>query len=217
MKTLMFHGPSGSGKDTQVDLLGDYLDMAKIGTGDMYRTMPGEGNEMAIKWAKKVAEEGLWPNAEVTYTLLDEYVKRFDRQKDWVFVSIVRRLDQIAAYDEFIMKQDRELDAFIHFNLEEEVAIKRLSKREFCPDCNMTYHKEHNPSKAEGICDVDGAKLDIRADDHPKQIRERLRQYNESIEPILDHFKDVLIEIDASPSIAEIHREIIEKLNLNKK
>jgi adenylate kinase len=217
MKTFMFHGPSGSGKDTQVDLLADYLDMAKINTGDMYRTMPGEGDEMAIKWAKKVWEEGLFPKAEITYTLLDRYVKRFDPKKDWVFVSIVRTLDQIPAYDEFIEKQGRELDAFVHFKLDEDVAIKRLSQREFCTVCKKTYHKVHNPSKVDGICDIEGAKLETRPDDQPEQIRARLKQYNESIGPILEHFKGVLVEIDASSTIDEIHKEIIEKLNLEKK
>jgi len=217
MKTFMFHGPSGAGKDTQVDLLNLYLDMEKINTGDMYRTMPGEGNELAKYWAEKVWKEGVFPTADVTYTLLDQYVKRYDSNKDWVFVSVVRTEDQIAAFDEFIKKQNRELDAFIHFTLSEQVAIERLSQRSFCPICKATYHDVYNAPRKPGICDNDGTKLETREDDQPKQIKARLRNYNKSIEPILEHFKDILIEIDASPSIEEIHKEVVKQLNLTKR
>ena len=45
----------------------------------------------------------------------------------------------------------------------------------------------------------------------------RLIEYNKTIEPILNHYRNTgnLIEIDASPSIEEIHKEVVEKLELN--
>jgi adenylate kinase len=59
-------------------------------------------------------------------------------------------------------------------------------------------------------------KLVQREDDRPERIKSRLEEYNRTIQPILDEYRNrgILIEIDASPSIEEIHKEIITKLNL---
>jgi len=219
MKTFLFHGPSGAGKDTQVDLLSPYLDMEKINTGDMFRTMPGEGDELAIYWAEKVWKEGIFPSGKVTYELLSRYIKRYDVKKDWVFVSVVRLEEQIAYFEELLKKENRKLDAFIHFKLSDKVAIERLSRRLVCPVCKTAYDNKHKPPKKEGVCDNDSATLETRPDDQPDQIKNRLRQYNKSIFPILNHFdkQGLLIEIDASKSIDLIHKEIIKQLNLTKR
>lgn len=219
MKTYIFHGPSGCGKDTQINLLHDYLDLERISTGDMYRIMPGEGDEEAAYWAEKVWKEGLFPSGEITYGLFEKFVKRFDFDKDWIFVSIVRLEDQIKWYEEFMEKIDRKLDTFVHFKLSEEAAIERMADRLYCEKCFATYHPIHNPEKKKGYCDIDGHALIHRTDDQPAQIKKRMEQYRESIGPIKKYFqeKGVWLEIDAAPSIQEIHKDLVQKLNLKKK
>jgi adenylate kinase len=53
-------------------------------------------------------------------------------------------------------------------------------------------------------------------DDKPEKIKERLREYNRTIDPILEVYKErgILLEIDASPSIEEIHKELVKRLGL---
>lgn len=218
MKTYIFHGPSGCGKDTQINLLYDYLDLEKISTGDMYRIMPGEGDKEAAYWAQKVWKEGLFPSGKVTYGLFEKFVKRFDFNKDWIFVSIVRLEDQIKWYEEFMTKIDRKLDKFVHFKLSEEVAIERMADRLYCEKCFATYHPIYNPEKKKGFCDNDGHVLIHRIDDQPDQIKERMKQYRENLESIKKHFeeKGLWMEIDAAPSIQEIHKDLVAKLNLKK-
>lgn len=207
-KTYLFHGPSGSGKDTQIDLLAPLMGFERIATGDMFRTMPGEGHKLAMKVADEVNNHGVFPNGDVVYALLDDWVKRYDRDKNWVLVSLVRLENQIEYFEEFLKKQDRELDLFIHFNLSDEVAIERLSKRWYCPVNGKTYHEIYNPEKKAGFCDEDGSPLERRKDDNPEAIKLRLKQYRDNISPILEHFKQQgkLVEVDASPSIEGIHK-----------
>jgi adenylate kinase family enzyme len=61
-------------------------------------------------------------------------------------------------------------------------------------------------------------KLEQREDDRPEKIKMRLREYNKGIDRIVNYYKDKgkLIEIDASPSIEEIHKVVVKKLELNK-
>lgn len=215
MKTVLFHGPSGSGKDTQVELLQEKYEFESIATGDMFRSMYKQGDIEAIRaytyWSK-----GQWVPNDLVYSMLNRWIKRFDVSKNWAFVSVVRDVGQIPMFDETLSSVNRKLDCFIHFTLSEEIAIERMSLRWICPNCDATYHEKYKPEKIKGYCDRCGTKLIQREDDRPDRIRNRLREYNRTIEPIIETYKSrgILIEIDASPSIDEIHKEVVAKLGL---
>jgi adenylate kinase len=91
-----------------------------------------------------------------------------------------------------------------------------MSLRKICPNCDTTYHEKYKPEKVKGYCDRCGTKLVQREDDQPKKIKIRLKEYNETIGPIVETYKNrgILIEIDASPSIEEIHTQLVQKLGL---
>ena len=215
MKTFLFHGPSGSGKDTQVNILVKEYDFLNIGTGEMFRTMYNEGDEKAIE-AHKYWSKGNWVPDELTYDMFTDWLKRFDLTKNLVFVSTVRSKGQIKLFDNALEQNGLKLDNFVHLKLSEEEAIARLSLRTICEKCGEPYHPKWKKEKVAGICDKCRGKLIQREDDKEEKIRERLREYNRTIEPILEEYKKrgILIEIDASPSIEEIHEEIVQRLGL---
>ncbi|MCI6909379.1 MAG: nucleoside monophosphate kinase, partial [Clostridiales bacterium] len=59
-----------------------------------------------------------------------------------------------------------------------------------CPTCGATFHVESNPPKKEGICDLCGAALTIRADDREEVVRDRLRVYHEQTEPLIAYYTE---------------------------
>lgn len=186
-----------------------------IGTGQMFRTMYEEGDKRAVKAHEYWGVGNFVPN-DITYDMFTDWLKRFDLTKDLVFVSTVRDIGQVPMFDESLRKNKRKLDKFVHFKLSEEEAVARLSGRTVCEKCGEPYHPKWKKEEVEGICDKCGSKLIQREDDKEEKIRERLEEYNRTIGPILDEYRKrgILIEIDASPSIEEVHKEIIEKLNL---
>jgi len=215
MRTILFHGPSGSGKDTQVELLVEKYGFENIGTGEMFRVMYKEADIESIKAYQYWSKGHFVPN-ELTYSMLERWVRKFDISKPWAFVSVVRDAGQIPLFDELLKKSERQLDAFVHFTLSEEMAIERMSLRKRCPYCDATYHQKYKPESVSGYCDKCGTKLIQREDDQPEKIILRLREYEKTIVPIVEEYKQrgVLIEIDASPSIEEIHKQLITKLGL---
>jgi adenylate kinase len=217
MKTILFHGPSGSGKDTQVELLVKNYNFENIGTGEMFRKMYSEGDLDAIK-AHQYWSKGKFVPDQLTYKMLKKWVKKFDSEKNWAFVSVVRTPEQIPLFEDVLSNANRELDYFIHFILSDEKAIERMSLRWVCPNCDATYHEKYKPEKVKSYCDRCGTKLVQREDDRPERIKLRLREYKKGIDRIVEHYKDKgkLIEIDASPSIEDIHKVVVEKLELNK-
>lgn len=215
MKTFLFHGPSGSGKDTQVNILVEKYGFLNIGTGDMFRTMYEEGDDKAIE-AHGYWSAGNWVPNDLTYEMFTDWLKRFDLTKDLVFVSTVRDIGQIPLFDEALEKNGRKLDNFVHFKLSEKDAIARLSGRTVCEKCGEPYHPKWKKEKDEGICDKCGGRLVQREDDKEEKIIERLKEYNRTINPILEEYRKrgALIEIDAAPTIEVVHSEIVEKLGL---
>ena len=215
MKTFLFHGPSGSGKDIQVNILVRDFGFLNIGTGEMFRTMYSEKDPRAVE-AHKYWSAGNWVPNELTYDMFADWLKRFDLTKDLVFVSTVRDKGQIALFDQSLKENNRKLDNFVHFRLSEKAALDRLSRRTVCKKCGEPYHPEWKKEKIENICDKCGGKLIQREDDKEEKILERLREYERTITPILDEYRKrgILIDIDAAPSVEAVHEEIVDKLGL---
>jgi len=214
--TILFHGPSGCGKDTQVELLVDDYGFQNIGTGDMIRKLFAEGDEDAILATEYTTQGKFVPNEIIYNKMFPKWLDRFDNQKHWALVSVVRDVGQIKYLDELLEKKERKLDMFIHFTLSPETAIERMSVRTYCPNCGMTFHPKFKKEKVQGVCDKCNTKLIQRDDDKPEKIKERLREYNRTIEPILDTYRErgILVEVDAAPSIEDIHKEILRILDL---
>jgi adenylate kinase len=213
--TILFHGPSGCGKDTQVDLLVEKYNFENIGTGNMFREMYDKADIDGIKAYAYWSKGKFVPN-DLVYKMFPNWLKSFDRNKNWAFVSVVRDPGQIPLFDNVLKTIGRELDYFVHFTLSEEAAIERMSLRWMCPNCDHTYHEKYKKESVKGFCDKCGTKLVQREDDKPGRIKSRLEEYNRTIKPILEEYnrRGKLIEIDANPSIDEIHKDIVTKLGL---
>ena len=215
MKTILFHGPSGSGKDTQVELLEEKFEIEKIGTGEMFRQMYSEGDIDAIK-AYEYWHVGKFVPNELTYKMFSKWLTKFNQEKDWMLVSVVRDIGQVPLLDELLAQYGRKLDVYLHLKLSEEMAIERRTLRWTCPRCSATYHKKYKRETVEGYCDKCGMKLIQREDDTLERTKSLYNEYQRTIAPILIEYSNrgIVKEVDASPSIDEIHQEIIRQLNL---
>lgn len=218
MKTYLFHGQAGAGKDTQVEkLLEKYPQFERIATGEMFRTLNDEGDPFAVEVYGRL-KQGIWQTPEEVYTLLDKWLKRFDNNKDWILVSVVRYAEQIPYLDRTLEKYGRKLDKVIHFSLSEAEAMRRLADRKICPKDQSTYHPIFKPEKVTGVCDLCGGELIVRDDDKPAGIKKRFDQYAETIKPFVEAYtkRGVFVDIDASPSIDAIHEQVLKVLDLSK-
>jgi adenylate kinase len=213
--TLLFHGPSGCGKDTQSELLVSRYGFESIGTGEMFRKMYANGDLDGIK-AYQYWSKGLFVPNDLVYEMLEKWVDNYDVSKDWIFISVVRDVGQIPLFDQLLERKERVLDHFVHFTLSEEVAVERMSLRRVCMNCDATYHSKYKKEKVDGYCDKCGTMLSQREDDKPEKIIKRLAEYNRTIAPILEEYRNrgLLVEVDANPGIEEIHQNLVKVLNL---
>jgi len=212
---ILFLGPSGSGKDTQIDLLKEVIPLEDISTGDMFRTMYKEGHPIAVE-AKKYWSKGVWNPDEQVFDLLAIWLERYNPEKSWAFSAAVRRESQIPLFDEVLKIYNKTLDFVIHFSLSEEFAVQRLSLRWVCDGCGENYHEMYKVEKKQGVCDKCGSMLVQREDDKPEKIKIRLAEYNKSIDPIKKAYekRGIWMDIDASSSIESIHEVVCKSLNI---
>ena len=79
--TILFHGPSGCGKDTQVDFLVANNNFENIGTGEMLRKMFAEGDPDAIEANKYMTAGKFVPN-EIIYKMLPKWLENYNPDKN---------------------------------------------------------------------------------------------------------------------------------------
>ena len=63
-----------------------------------------------------------------------------------------------------------------------------MTGRRVCVKCGATYHLKSIPPKDGKNCDKCGTPLSVRADDQPDVVKQRLRVYHETTEPLKDFY-----------------------------
>ncbi len=210
---LLFIGPSGSGKDTQADLLVKGLGFMRVSSGALLRDI-SDGNYPVQVMLKDAMNEGFLPD-NLVFGLLQVFFSKV-KNPNLILSGVVRRTSQIELLDNSLLNVNKELDKVLYFDLSDEEAVKRMSGRIYCPNCGMNYNLEYNPPKRDSICDNCGHHLLQRDDDNPEAIRKRLKAFHEDNSEILSAYKkrNMLITIDASKTIDEIYQDVITKLGL---
>lgn len=93
-----------------------------------------------------------------------------------------------------------------------EVIMERISGRWVHEPSGRVYNTTFDPPKVAGIDDVTGERLVRRADDDEETYRGRFRKFQETSEPLLEHYahKGVLLEIEGMSS-DEISPQLFEQ------
>lgn len=207
---LVFFGPPGSGKGTQSDFLSEASGLPAISTGELLRHEQKIGSALGNRAKSRMSKGGLVPVTLVDH-LLKIRLSKPDTHKGFLLDGYPRNEHQFKNLLKFIKGDDRLY--FISFEVPDREVVTRLSGRRVC-DCGASYHIMYNPPKKAGKCDLCGHTLRQRPDDKPSVIRQRLKEYHQTIKPLLEKAsgRGSIIRIDGERSIATIHRELKDKL-----
>ena len=210
-KNLVFLGPPGAGKGTQAKMLSQELGLLHISTGDILRSAVEKKTPLGVK-AKEYMERGELVPDDLIIALIEEVLPQ---QGGFVLDGFPRTVAQAKALDRLLDSKGMSLSAVILFDVPDDTVVERLSGRRICPRCGAVYHVRYNPPKEDEICDRCGAKLIQREDDREEVIRKRLSVYREQTAPLVEYYseRDILVKLDASRPIEEIHRRLLEILD----
>ncbi|MBQ8281687.1 MAG: adenylate kinase [Lachnospiraceae bacterium] len=209
MKIIMLGAP-GAGKGTQAKMIADKYQVPHISTGDIFRANIKNGTELGKK-AKKYMDQGLLVPDELTVKLLLDRVANPDCANGYVLDGFPRTIPQAEVLDVALTELGDKIDYAINVDVPDENIVKRMSGRRACLACGATYHIEHIPPKAEGICDKCGQELVLRDDDKPETVMKRLNVYHEQTQPLIDFYsnKGILKSVDGTVDMMDVFAAIV--------
>jgi adenylate kinase len=205
-KIIIFLGPPGAGKGTQSQLLKERNGFIQISTGDLLREAVKNQTELG-KLAKKYMDEGKLVPDDLIISLIKEKLQEY-ADKNIIFDGFPRTIPQAESLDNLLSHLNKNVDAVILFKIEDDEVVKRLAGRRVCPSCGAVYHMVYNPPKIDEICDKCGARLIQRDDDKEEVIRKRLEVYHQQTKPLIEYYKNKIVEIDATDNPKNIYNKI---------
>ncbi|SNS52160.1 adenylate kinase family protein [Actinomadura mexicana] len=210
MRKYVIIGAVGSGKGTQSELLARDLDIVHISVGDVFRWHVKNHTKLGAQVRRIMASGEL-----VGDDLAESVVRDRLAQHDWNYGFVVDGFPRSRRQTEFFL-ESYDIDGVIHLDLPDEEVRRRVLARRLCNGCGMDYNLIADRPTQEGRCDVCGGELVSREDDTEKALAERLRDYHERTDPILELFgrKEYVVTVDARPGIDEVQRTLRAMLGL---
>lgn len=208
MKIIMLGAP-GAGKGTQAKMIAEKYRVPHISTGDIFRANIKNGTELGVE-AKKYIDQGMLVPDELTVKILLDRVAEPDCVNGYVLDGFPRTIPQAEVLDEALKALGDKIDYAINVDVPDENIVKRMSGRRACLACGATYHVEHIPPKAEGICDKCGQELVLRDDDKAETVMKRLEVYHKQTQPLIDFYSEqgILKNVDGTVDMKEVFAAI---------
>lgn len=214
-KVIILLGPPGAGKGTQAKKLSREFDLIHISTGDILRKEVREGTELGGK-VREIMNAGELVPDELVGQIVRSCIEKHPTASGFILDGYPRNVNQA----EFLMYIADGWPVYaVCIQVEEEILVKRLTGRRYCPGCGKIYNVYFSPPSTEGICDVCGSKLVQRRDDREEVISERLRVYHEQTRPVIEFFSSLgrYFEIDGSKSVPQVAQALSELVGVIEK
>ncbi|EMA42479.1 adenylate kinase [Halococcus saccharolyticus] len=189
---VLLLGPPGAGKGTQSANVAEEYDIPHVTTGDALRANKDMETEHGTPRSFMEAGE-LVPDPVVNEIVAEA----LGNAEGYVLDGYPRNEDQVEYLADITT-----LDAVCLLSVSESELVDRLTGRRVCDECGANYHVEFDQPEEEGVCDECGGELIQRDDDTEDTVRERLRVYHETTEPVIEHYREAgaLKEIDGEQS-----------------
>lgn len=190
MRVIILGAP-GSGKGTQCKWISKEYDIPHISTGDIFRKNIAEETELGLKVKDIMAKGDLVPD-EIVVNMLKNRLDEADcKEKGFLLDGFPRTIPQAENLDEYLKENNIELDKVINLYVPDEELMARTVNRRTCsnPECKEIYNLRDNAPKVDGICDKCGAELLQRKDDNEESVSNRLKNYHNQTEPLIEYYE----------------------------
>lgn len=206
---LILLGPPGSGKGTQGERLTEDFRLPYYATGDILRAAVREGTELGREAREYMDRGDLVPDTVIVGVII-ERIADHEAADGFILDGFPRTIPQAEALDREMEELGRQLTAAVLIEVDDDEVVRRLSGRRTCVKQGHVFHVEFDPPKNEGVCDVCGARLEIRDDDKPEVVRHRLEQYREKTEPLVSYYegRGLLKRVDGALAPDEVSDRI---------
>ncbi|HEX5779875.1 MAG TPA: adenylate kinase [Xanthobacteraceae bacterium] len=185
---LVLLGPPGAGKGTQAERLAERYGIARLSTGDMLRAAVAAGTPIGLK-AKDIMARGELVPDPVVIAIIADRIKEADAAKGFILDGFPRTVAQAEALERLLAQRGLKLDAVVEIKVDEGILINRIENR---------------------IAQMQARGEQVRADDKPEVLKQRLVAYRGQTAPLIDYYqgKGRLRTVDGMPPIDEVSEGI---------
>ena len=208
---ILLLGPPGGGKGTQSKFLMEQYNIPQISTGDMLRAHVKNDTNLGKK-AKEFMDKGELVTDSLILDMMEIRFKEKDCEKGFILDGFPRTIIQAQGLEKLFEKTNQKLDHVIVINVVDNDIVERMGGRRVHPQSGRTYHIKYNPPKKQNLDDKTNEPLIIRDDDKEKTVRNRLSVYHNQTKPLIEFYKDSVINIDGSQNIHSVKNNILNEL-----
>ena len=173
-------GPPGAGKGTQAKILSDKYNLVHLSTGDILRNEIANQTNIGLD-AKNYMDQGLLVPDEVLLSMMENTLTNF-KESGIILDGFPRTIPQAEGLDAIFKKLGLNIDMVINISVDKEILINRLIKR---------------------------AEDSGRSDDTKEVIVNRQNVYLELTAPLLEFYKNEVINVDGDGTIEEVTQRVL--------
>jgi adenylate kinase len=184
-------GAPGAGKGTQARKLSRKHGWPHVSTGDIFRSHIENDTEIGQKIEKSMNRGRLVPDS-LTCSIMDQRLGEDDCRNGYILDGFPRSVPQAEALENMLEERGERLDAVILIEVDDEEIVERLTARRVCPQCGKIFNLKYEPPTPGKHCSRTECREELvqREDDHEETIRERLRVYHETTEPLIAFYNE---------------------------
>jgi adenylate kinase len=164
-------------------------DFVHISIGDIFRWHVSQHTKLAARIRRITSEGKLVPDE-----IVEEVVRKRLEEHDWNYGFVLDGFPRTKPQAEYLF-ENWNLDRVIYLDIPDDVVYERVMYRARIGQ---------------------GSGFTKRADDNPDALKNRLKEYHDKTQPLLDLYRNrgMLLTIDATRSIEAIFEDVCANLGL---
>lgn len=183
MSNILLISAPGAGKGVTSKYLKEKYNMVHMSIGNLLR----EESEKNISLKEKLAN-GEFIDNNIVYSLFSKFLED-NKGSSFIFEGFPRLMEQVKPFLDILSEHDIILDKIIFIDIDKDIALKRVTGRLMCKNCNEIYNK-YVDNLENNKCKVCGGSLYTRDDDKIETYENRYKLFKEKTMPVVEYLSD---------------------------
>ncbi len=183
MSNILLISAPGAGKGVTSEYLKEKYNMVHMSIGNLLREESKKNTSLKEKLAN-----GEFIDNNIVYSLFSKFLED-NKGSSFIFEGFPRLMEQVKPFLDILSEHDIILDKIIFIDIDKDIALKRVTGRLMCKNCNEIYNK-YVDNLENNKCKVCGGSLYTRDDDKVETYENRYKLFKEKTMPVVEYLSD---------------------------